>query len=134
MTKEEALGVFSRTFLVLAGAMLLAVQGLDWLDSTLIGNNVLTLGLALLSAVLGAGAAVGAAYLLRPSGSKLEKAFRAFLEKLLGGGLVLTFSSLADLVAFGKLLPALLVAAVFSFIITFISVEPPPTPPGAATG
>jgi len=134
MTKEEALGVFTRTFLVLAGAMLLAVQGLDWLDSTLIGNNVLTLGLALLSAVLGAGAAVGAAYLLRPSASKLEKAFRAFLEKLLGGGLVLTFSSLADLVAFGKLLPALLVAAVFSFIITFISVEPPPTPPGAATG
>jgi hypothetical protein len=134
MTKEEALGVFSRTFLVLAGAVLLAVQGLEWLDPTLLGNNVLTLGLGLLSAALGALGAVGAAYLIRPSASKLEKAIRAFIEKVLAGGIVVTFSSVADLVAFGKLLPALLIAAAFSFIITYVSVEPPPTPPGAATG
>ena len=45
MTGKEALGVFARTFLVLAGSVLLAVQGLEWADGTLIGNNVLTLGL-----------------------------------------------------------------------------------------
>jgi hypothetical protein len=77
---------------------------------------------------------VGAAYLIRPSASKLEKAVRAFIEKVLAGGIVVTFSSVADLVAFGKLLPALLIAAAFSFIITYVSVEPPPQAPGAATG
>jgi hypothetical protein len=110
------------------------VQGLEWADSTLIGNNALTLGLGLLSAALGGVLAVGAAYLIHPSASKLEKAIRAAIEKVLAGGLVIAFSSVADLVAFGKLLPPLLIAAVFSFIITFVSVEPPPTPPGAATG
>jgi hypothetical protein len=134
MTGKEALGVFSRTFLVLAGAALLAIQGLEWADKTLIVQNVTTLGLALLSATLGALGAVAVAYLARPSASKLEKAVRAFLEKLVAGGIVVTFSSLADLVAWGKLLPALLIAAVFAFVITFISVEPAPTPPGAATG
>jgi hypothetical protein len=134
MTGKEALGVFSRTFLVLAGAVLLAVQGLEWADTSLIGNNVLTLALGLLSAVLGALGAVAAAYLIRPSASKLEKAIRAFLEKIVSAGLVVTFSSVADLVAFGKLLPALLIAAAFSFVITYISVEPPPVAPGAATG
>lgn len=134
MTGKEALGVFSRTFLVLAGAALLAIQGLEWADKTLIVQNVTTLGLALLSATLGALGAVAVAYLARPSASKLEKAVRAFLEKLVAGGIVVTFSSLADLVAWGKLLPALLIASVFAFVITFISVEPAPTPPGAATG
>jgi hypothetical protein len=134
MTGKEALGVFARTFLVLAGSVLLAVQGLEWADRTLIGNNILTLGLGLLTAALGALGAVAAAYLIRPSASKLEKAIRAFIEKVLAGGIVVTFSSVADLVAFGKLLPPLLVAAAFSFVITFISVEPPPEAPGAATG
>ena len=134
MTGKEALGVFTRTFLVLAGAVLLAVQTLEWADPTLLGNNILTLGLGLLSAALGGGLAVLAAYLIHPSASKLEKAIRAFIEKILAGGLVVTFSSLADLVAFGKLLPPLLIAAAFSFVITFISVEPPPEAPGAATG
>lgn len=128
MTGKEALGVFSRTFLVLAGSVLVAVQGLEWVNSETIGNNVLTLGLGLLSAVIGGLLAVAAAYLIHPSASKLEKAFRAFLEKILSGGLVITFSSVADLVAFGKLLPPLLVAAAFSFAITYISVEPPPAP------
>jgi hypothetical protein len=134
MTKEEALGVFTRTFLVLAGSVLVAVQGLEWADSSLIGNNALTLGLGLLSAALGGLGAVAAAYLIHPSASKLEKSIRAFIEKLIAGGIVVTFSSVADLVDFGKLLPALLIAAAFSFVITYISVEPPPTPPGAATG
>jgi hypothetical protein len=134
MTGREALGVFSRTFLVLAGAVLVAVQALEWTDSSLIGNNVLTLGLGLLSAVIGGALAVAAAYLIHPSASKLEKAVRAFLEKILSAGLVITFSSVADLVAFGKLLPALLIAAAFSFVITYVSVEPPPVAPGAATG
>jgi len=134
MTGKEALGVFTRTFLVLAGAVLVAVQGLEWADPTLIGNNVLTLGLGLLSAAIGGVLAVAAAYLIHPSASKLEKAIRAFLEKIVSAGLVITFSTVADLVAFGKLLPPLLVAAAFSFVITFISVEPPPQAPGAATG
>jgi hypothetical protein len=134
MTGKEALGVFTRTFLVLAGAVLVAVQGLEWADSSLIGNNALTLGLGLLSAALGGLGAVAAAYLIHPSASKIEKAIRAFIEKILAGGIVVTFSSAADLVAFGKLLPALLIAAVFSFVITYVSVEPPPVPPGAATG
>src|SRR6185436_16346912 len=98
MTGKEALGVFSRTFLVLAGAVLVAVQGLEWADSTLIGNNVLTLGLGLLSAAIGGFLAVAAAYLIHPSASKLEKAIRAFLEKIVSAGLVITFSSVADLV------------------------------------
>jgi hypothetical protein len=129
MTVKETLGVFSRTFLVLAGSVLLAVQGLQWADKTLLGNNALTLGLGLLSAVVGAAIAVGVAYLYHPSNSKLEKAIRAFLEKILGAGLVTTFSSVAELVTFGKLLPPLLIAAAFSFVITFISTEPPPVPP-----
>lgn len=134
MTGKEALGVFTRTFLVLAGAVLLAVQGLEWADSSLIGNNVLTLGLGLLSAAVGGLLAVGAAYLIHPSASKLEKAVRAFVEKVLAGAGVVAFSTAADLVAFGKLLPPLLVAAAFSFAITYISTEPPPVTPGAATG
>jgi hypothetical protein len=129
MTQAEALGVFTRTFLVLAGSVLLAVQGLEWADTTLIGNNALTLGLGLLAAVIGAALAVAAAYLIRPSGSKLEKATRAFLEKILGGVGVVTLSTVADLVAFGKLLPPLLIAAGFSFLITLASTEPPPVPP-----
>jgi hypothetical protein len=129
MTGKQALGVFARTFLVLAGSVLLAVQGLAWADKTLIGNNALTLGLGLLSAVIGALLAVAAAYLVRPSGSKLEKAVRAFLEKVIAGIGVVTVSSLADLVAFGKLLPPLLIAALFSFLITFASTEPAPVPP-----
>jgi len=128
MTGKEALGIFTRTFLVLAGSVLLAVQGMEWADATLIGNNVLTLGLGLLSALVGALFAVAAAYVIRPSANKLEKSVRAFFEKILAGGLVVAFSSVADLVAFGKLLPPLLVAAAFSFVITFISVEPPPAP------
>jgi hypothetical protein len=128
MTGKQALGVFTRTFLVLAGAVLLAVQGLEWADATLIRNNVLTLGLGLLSATVGAALAVAAAYLIAPSGSKFEKAVRAFLEKIVAGIGVITFSSLADLVTFGKLLPPLLIAAVFSFLITYVSTEPPPVP------
>ena len=128
MTFQEALGVFTRTFLVLAGTTLVAVQGLEWADPDLIGNNALTLGLGLLSALVGALFAVAAAYLIRPSASKLEKSIRAAIEKILSAGLVLTFSSVADLVTFGKLLPPLLIAAAFSFVITYISVEPPPEP------
>lgn len=128
MTGKEAVGIFTRTFLVLAGSVLIAVQGLQWVDKTLLGNNITTLGLGLLSALLGAVFAVLAAYLIHPSASKLEKAVRAFVEKILSGGLVLTFSSVTDLVAFGKLLPPLLIAAAFSFIITYISVEPAPAP------
>ena len=134
MTRKEALGVFTRTFLVFAGSVLLVVQTLEWADPTLLGNNILTLGLGLLSAAVGGGFAVLAAYLIHPSGSKFEKAIRAFIEKILSAGLVVTFSSVADLVAFGKLLVPLLIAAAFSFVITFVSVEPPPQAPGAATG
>ena len=128
MSGKEALGVFSRTFLVMAGSVLVAVQGLEWVNPDLLGNNVLTLGLGLLSAAVGGALAVAAAYLIHPSASKLEKSIRAFLEKLLAGVGVVTFSSLADLVAFGKLLPPLLIASVFAFAITYISVEPPPSP------
>lgn len=130
MTGKEALGVFSRTFLVMTGAVLVAVQGLQWVNPEALGNNITTLGLGLLSAVVGGVLAVAAAYLIHPSATKLEKAFRAFLEKVLAGGLVVTFSSVAELVAFGKLLPPLLIAAAFSFVITYISVEPPPPPTG----
>lgn len=76
MTGKEALGVFSRTFLVLAGSTLVAVQGLEWADKTLIGDNALTLGLGLLSAFVGGLLAVGAAYLIRPSASTFSSAAR----------------------------------------------------------
>jgi hypothetical protein len=128
MTGKEALGVFTRTFLVLAGSVLLAVQGLEWADGTLIGNNVLTLGLGLLAAAVGAVLAVAAAYIAGPATTKLQKSVRAFLEKIVAGIGVVAFSTAADVVAFGKLVVPLLIAAVFAFAITYISTEPPPVP------
>jgi hypothetical protein len=128
MTGKAALGVFTRTFLVLAGSVLLAVQGMEWADSSLIGNNILTLGLGLLAAAVGGLLAVAAAYVIGPATTKFQKSVRAFLEKIVAGVGVVAFSTVADVVAFGKLVGPLLIAAVFAFAITYISTEPPPEP------
>lgn len=121
MTFRDAVAVFARTFAQLAGAALIAVQGYDWTTGDQIQNNGYLLGLALLAAVIGALVAAGWAFVGTPASSAVGKAIRSGVEKLIGGLGAVAFNSAADVVEFSRLIPALLIAAVLAFAITYLS-------------
>lgn len=121
ITFRQAVGIFARTFAALSAAVLLAAQGWSWATSAEFKTNALVLGLAVGAAVVGALLAVVAAIVAGPATTRVEKSVRAFGEKLLGGIGVVAFNSLADVVAFGKLLPPLLIASAFAFAWTWLT-------------
>ncbi len=129
MTLRDAVGIFVRTFAALASAALVAVQGYDWAGGNAIANNGLVLALALGACVAGALIAAGWAFVRSPATSPVEKATRAFVEKVVAGVGVIAFNSVADVVALGQLLPPLLIGGAFAFAITLLSYVAPPAVP-----
>lgn len=123
---KTAFGVGVRTFAALAGAALLAAQGYDWASGDAVRNNGYLLGLALLAAAIGAIVAAGWSFVGSPATSPLGKAIRAAIEKVVGGIGVVAFNSAAEVVDFGRLLPALAISAVLAFAITWASYVAPP--------
>lgn len=126
MTFRDAVGIFVRTFAALAGAGLLAVQGLDWSTGDLIRDNALALGLMLASALIGSLVAVGWAFVSSPAGTRLEKSVRAAVEKIAGGVAAVALNAAGDYIALGKLLPSIGIAAVLAFAVTYLSYIAPP--------
>ena len=121
MTLRDAVAVFARTFAQLAAAALIAVQGYDWASGNEIQDNGIVLGLALLSALIGALVAAGWAFVGSPAATPLGKAVRSGIEKVVGGVGAVAVSSVADLAELSRLVPSLLIAAALAFLITLLS-------------
>jgi len=125
ITLKQAVGIFARTFAALAGAVLLAAQGWSWATSSSVKANAYLIGLMLLGVAVASLLAVAAALIAAPATSRFGLSVRAFLEKLLAGVGVVAFNSAADVVAFGKLLPPLLIACALAFGVTWLTYVAP---------
>jgi len=103
----------------MAAAFLLGMSVVDL--TTDYKTGAVLMGLGLLSAAVGGLIAAGWAFWKTPATSALEKAIRSFLEKMLGGLSAVAFSSVADLVAFPRLVWPLLVASFLAAMVTYFS-------------
>jgi hypothetical protein len=134
ITLRQAVGIFARTFAAMAGAALVAAQGYAWTTSAEYRANALLIGLALAAAFVASLLAVAVAAIASPSPSRIGRAVRAFLEKLVAGVGVVAFNSVQDVVAFGKLLPTVLTACVLAFGVTWLTYAETPQPGTAGAG
>lgn len=122
------MSIFWRTFAQLALAVLLAVQGLEWVDSGAINVNFETLGLGLLGAFIGAVVAVLWAFGLTAAVSALDKALRSAAQAAAGGLGAIVLNEAADLFELPVVLLGIAVSVVFAFAITYLQYQGP-TPP-----
>lgn len=120
--------IFWRTFAQLALAVVLAVQGLDWVSSGGRKSSSTVLLLGLFSAFIGAIAAVLWAWSSTPAGSAIQKAFRSGAQAAAGGLAAIVINETSDFYSLSKVLTAVVVSVVFAFAITFFqNQESPPT-------
>lgn len=124
--------IFWRTFAQLALAVILAVQGLDWVTSGGRKSSSTVLLLGLLAAFIGAVASVLWAWAATPAVSAIQKAFRSAAQAAAGGLGAIVLNQASDFYNLGKVLAAVLVAVVFAFGITFFQNQGAPPPPQPA--
>ena len=121
--------IFWRTFAQLALAVVLAVQGLDWVTNEGRKSSSTVLLLGLLAAFIGAVAAVLWAWAATPAVSAIAKAFRSAAQAAAGGLAAIVLNEASDFYSLGKVLGAVLVSVIFAFAITYFQNQgAPPTP------
>ena len=122
--------IFTKTFLSLAGAALLAVAGLDW--ATDYAANFNHLGFMLSLAALAAVIAVGWAFVQTPAVTAEQKALRQFIQAVLVFAGAFVLNTWGDWVNFGKALVPVIVTTALTVIGTYFAnkgnpevIEPP---------
>lgn len=121
------LNIFWRTFAALETAVMAAALGWDW--ATDFKVNVSKLAFLSFAPFIGALGAAGYAYVKTPALTALGKAIRAAVEKLVAGVVLLAVNSFADVLAIPNLLVPVGIAAVLSFVLTYLSYQgEPPVP------
>jgi len=128
------MSIFWRTFAQLALAVLLAVQGVEWVNGDAMRVNVESLGLGLLGAFIGGLVAVLWAWAGTPATSALDKGLRSAAQTAAGALGALVLNTTADLFALPQVLLAAAISVVFAFAITYLQyqgpvTDPVPTPP-----
>jgi hypothetical protein len=125
--------IFWRTFAQLALAVMLSVQGLEWVNPDAITLNATTAGLGLLGAAIGGLVAALWAFGLSAAATPLEKAVRSAVQALAGGLGAIVLNETQDFFDLPVVLLGTGVAMVFAFLVTFFQNQVPgpvaPVPP-----
>jgi len=109
--------IFWRTFAQLATGVMAAALVVDW--TTEWKASATTVGLGLLTALVGGLVAAGHAYVRTPAVSAVQKATRSLVQFVVAGAGVLAFNQVSDVIAVRNLAVPLAIGAVLSFALTF---------------